>query len=514
MRVMGDVLRLNAKRYPDKIAIMTDGEELSYRELNTRCNKIANGLLSSGVRPGDRVAVFALNCLDYVAIVYAIFKCGAICVPANFRYKGNELAYVVNNAGPKTLFHDRDLAATLSSASNQFSSTPAFVSISGDAMAGGRTLSEFADGQSSDEPDVEVDPSNVAFIMYTSGTTGFPKGVLSSHHAYLQVAVGLIYEGDLRHDDVALCALPLFHNGGINAMVLPTLVVGGCCYIHRGSFEPETILGIVREYRISVTLWVPTILAKLVNDPATRKNDCSSLTKIWYGSSAINPTTMTAAKEVFKAEFYQWYGQTETGMVSVLRPEDHAERSQFTGREIYNAEIRVVDENMNDTPVGEVGEIITLQKNQGMIGYYKMPQATEKIIRNGWIHTEDLARVEGNGYFTVVDRLRDMIISGAENVYSKEIEDIIATHPAVLEVAVFGIPDETWGEVVCASVVKKEGYGQVDEKAIIGFCSSRMAGYKKPKRVEFRDELPKNAAGKVTKNVLRSPYWEGRTKRV
>ncbi len=513
MRVMGDVVRLNAKRYPDNTAILTEGEKLTYRELNTRCNQVANGLLAYGVRPGDRVAVFALNCLDYIAVVYAILKCGAICVPANFRYKRDELVYVINNSVPKILFHDGDLAMTVASASDQFISPTQLVAINGEAVQGGRTMAALMEGQPVDQPSVDVDPASAAFIMYTSGTTGFPKGVLFSHHAYLQVAAGLVYEGDVRHDDVMLCTLPLFHNGGINAMVLPALLVGGSCYIHKGSFEPDVILGIVQKYRVTVTMWVPTMLARLVSGQAVHKYDCSSLKKIWYGSSAISPTTLNASREVFKANFYQWYGQTETGMVSILRPEDHEERSQFTGREIYNAEIRVVDEHMNDTPIGEVGEIITVQKGLGMIGYYNMPQATEKAIRDGWIHTEDLARVEDGGYFTIVDRLRDMIISGAENIYPKEVEDIIAAHPGVLEVAVFGIPDDMWGEVVCASVVPKQGV-QLDEKEIIEFCASRMAGFKKPKRVEFRGELPKNAAGKVTKNPLREPYWAGRNKRI
>ena len=333
MRVMGDVVRLNARRYSDKTAIMTEGEQLAYRELNTRCNRIANGLVALGVRQGDRVAVFALNCLDYVAVVYAILKCGAVCVPANFRYKNEELVYVINNSAPRVLFHDRDLASTVSGVRDQFPSKPQIVAISGDAVPGGRTMADLMEGASPDEPPVEVDSASAAFIMYTSGTTGFPKGVLFSHHAYLQVAAGLVYEGDVRHEDVMLCAVPLFHNAGINAMVLPALVVGGASYIHRGSFDPDAILRIVQKYRVTVTMWVPTMLAKLVNDPAVRKYDCSSLKKIWYGSSAVSPTTLDASRKAFKADFYQWYGQTETGMVSVLRPEDHAERSQFTGRE-------------------------------------------------------------------------------------------------------------------------------------------------------------------------------------
>jgi fatty-acyl-CoA synthase len=217
--------------------------------------------------------------------------------------------------------------------------------------------------------------------------------------------------------------------------------------------------------------------------------------------------------EVFKAGFYQWYGQVETGMVSILKPEDHLERSQCTGREMFNADLRIVDEEGKDTPIGEVGEIISAQKPLGMIGYYKMEEADKRTVRDGWIHTEDLARVEGNGYFTIVDRLRDMIISGAENIYPKEIEDVISRHPGVREVAVFGIPDEIYGESVCAVVVRKEGHS-LDQEEIINFCASKLSSYKKPKRVDFIGELPKNASGKVTKNVLREPYWENRKRKV
>jgi acyl-CoA synthetase (AMP-forming)/AMP-acid ligase II len=307
--------------------------------------------------------------------------------------------------------------------------------------------------------------------------------------------------------------MPIFHNAGVNAMILPTLMMGGTCVITSGSFEPDGILTTVNQYGITVTMWVPTMLARLVNHPGVANYDCSCLRKIWYGSSAISPTVLDAAQKVFKAGFYQWYGQTETGMVSVLRPEDHVKRSQSTGREIFNAEIRIVDDEGRDVPVGEVGEIITAQMPLGMLSYYGQEEATERAMRDGWIHTEDLARVEEDGYFTVVDRLRDMIISGAENIYPKEIEDVISGHPGVEEVVAFGIPDEMWGEAVCVAVVRKKGH-QLDQADIVDFCASRISSYKKPKVVEFRDDLPKNAVGKVTKNVLREPYWAGRAKRV
>jgi fatty-acyl-CoA synthase len=200
-------------------------------------------------------------------------------------------------------------------------------------------------------------------------------------------------------------------------------------------------------------------------------------------------------------------------MVSVLRPSDHMHHSQWTGREVFNAELRIVDEKGEDTPEGEIGEIISAQEHLGMIGYHKMDAANKKTIRKGWIHTGDLARVEENGYFTIVDRMKDVIISGAENIYPQEIENVLLRHPGVREVTVFGIPDEVYGESVCAVVVKKEGV-QMGLQDVIDFCASQISSYKKPKRIEFVDELPKNASGKVTKNVLREPYWVGHEKRV
>ncbi len=513
MRVYGDIVRLNAKRYPAKKAVIMSESFLTYDQLNARVNQAADGLLSLGIEAGDRVAIHASNCLEYIVLIYAVMKCGCISVPTNFRYKTGELVYVINNSKPKVLFYGKEFASIVDDARPQFLCPVQIIAMSGEGIQGSTTLGNLMDGKSTAEPLVNVDPSSPAFIMYTSGTTGFPKGVLLSHSTYLALAIGMAYEGDLKHDDIMMVNLPIFHNAGANALILPSLMIGATCIITDGSFDPDKVLSAVSQYGATVTMWVPTMLARLVSHPRVGHYDCSCLKKIWYGSSAISPTVLEAARNVFKADFYQFYGQTETGsMLSVLRPEDHIKRSQFSGREMFNVEIRIVDADGNDTPVGKIGEIIS-QRALGMIGYYGQAEATEHAIRNGWIHTGDLARVEEGGYFTVVDRARDMIISGAENIYPKEIEDIIISHPGVEEVAVFGIPDEMWGEVVCAAIVPKEGY-QLNQNDIINFCTSRFSSYKKPKVVEFRTELPKNAAGKITKNVLRDPYWAGRARRV
>lgn len=514
MRVIGDVIRLNAKRHPDKTCLIMDERSMTYGQLNGEVNRLSRGLAGLGVGPGDKVAILALNCLEYPLIVYAIVKTGATVVPINFRYKKNEIVYVVNNSEPKLLFYGAEFAELIGQARPSFELPLKLVSINGGACENSIRMSDLMEGQSASEPQITVDPSSPAFIMYTSGTTGFPKGTLFSHSSYIEIFEGMIYEGDLKHDDTSLVCIPLFHNGGLNGVLQPALMVGGTAVVMSKGFDAEKVLDAVERYRITTTMWVPTQLTMLINYPNVSKWNTSSLNKINYGSSAISPATLEGAMEVFRnVGFYQWYGQVETGMVSVLRPEDHKERSQCTGREMFNADLRIVDEDENDVPAGGTGEVISAQKPLGMIGYFKMDEANRSTIIDGWIHTGDVARVEGDGYFTIVDRLRDMIISGAENIYPKEIEDVLTRHQGVLEAAVFGIPDDVYGEAVCAAVVAKQGY-RLQEQEVIDFCALRLSGYKKPKRVVFIGELPKNANGKVTKNVLREPYWAGRSKRV
>ena len=296
-------------------------------------------------------------------------------------------------------------------------------------------------------------------------------------------------------------------------MLQPTLQMGATAVIMDRGFDPEEFLDTIARNHVSLTMVVPTQLVMLINSPGILKYKIPTLKKMWYGSSAISPEVLEAAMDLFRINFYQWFGQSEAGIVGRLRPEDHEDHSQFTARENFNADIRIVDEQGNDTPVGEVGEIISAQKYLGMIGYHNMEEETRKVIRNGWVHTEDLARVEKEGFFTIVDRKRDMINSGGENIYSKELEDVIMRIPAVKEVAVFGIPDDIWGEAVCAMIVKKDNC-EIEADEVIEFCASNLAGYKKPKKVEFIAELPKNPSGKIIKNPLREAFWKDRKKRV
>lgn len=513
MRVMGDVPRLNAKRYPDKKALVMDDQSLTYSQFNDRVNLTANGLLAAGIQAGDRVAVLAVNFLEYPVLVYAALKIGAVVVPVNFRYQRSELAYAVNDASPKAMFFGPELAQLVAETKDDFQNPIKLIAVGASGGPEDLTWDQLIQGRTEAEPGPGPEPDWPAMIMYTSGTTGFPKGVIYSHAAYLNVAAGLCLEGDLGHNDVTMVGLPLFHNGGLNATTLPTLLLGGTVVVMAKGFDPDTVLEAVDRYGVTMTMWVPTMLAMLVNHPRAKDYDLSSLDKIWYGSSAISPTVLQASQKLFRAGFYQWYGQTETGMNSVLRPEDHDRYAHCTGREIFNSEIRILDESGAEVPVGGVGEIVCAQKLLGMSGYWNLTEKTEAAIRDGWIHTGDLARVEGDGFFTIVDRIKDMIISGAENIYPKEIEDLLMTHGGIREAAVIGIPDDLYGESVCAVVVPKPGQ-DLTEEGIIDFCADKLARYKKPKKVVFMDDLPKNAAGKVTKNPLREPFWADRDKRI
>jgi acyl-CoA synthetase (AMP-forming)/AMP-acid ligase II len=499
MLTLADIPRLGRRRCPEKIAISMGSESLTYADFDQRVNQVANKLIGMGVHPGDRVALFANNSLDYPVVVYAIAKCAAIAVPINFRFQIGELAFVLKDATPVVLFVGVDLADLADSALSELDSPPQIIAI--DSLAQG-------DGT---QPDVAVDPDAAAMLMFTSGTTGFPKGVLFSHKAYLAVGHCLIIDGDLNRHDNVMIPLPLFHNGGLNALLLPSLMVGATAVVTERGFDPDEILKTIETRAISLTLLVPTMLAMLINHEGSNRYNVLSLRKIWYGSSPIRSTVLTASMDFFDADFYQLYGQTETGVNSILRPEDHAERSQCTGRDMISAELRIVDEDGRDIPVNGIGEIISAQHPLGMIGYFGNPEATIATIRDGWIHTGDLARVDGDGFFTVVGRMEDMIISGAENIYPKEIEDAILTLPAVRDVAVFGIPDDVYGEAVCAAVVLKPDTEATDQE-IITHCEKHIARYKRPRLVEFHQELPKNAAGKITKNILRSPHWSGREK--
>ena len=497
MRVIGDLSRLNARRYPDKPALVMDGARITYAELDARSNRLAHALISMGLEPGERAALLSYNSLEFAVAVQAVAKCGAILVPLNFRLAAPEIRRVLADAEPKVLFIEPGFAGLVDEALQGQPGRPRIILLDDAAVW---------EAQPATPPPVEVDPESPCVILYTSGTTGQPKGVLASHAMYFRMFAAQSIEARLIHDEVFLIAVPMFHAAGLNMALNQCLYMGSSGIIHRGPFDEEVILGLIQDHRITLAILVPTTLSLLAFHARLAEFDVSSLRHIFYGSMPITPRVLDRAMERFpEVLFFQGYGSTECGMVGVLRAEDHPRYSQHTGRQAILTESRIVDEHGRDVAVGGVGEIIVRQASMGMIGYWRNPAATAETIRDGWIWSGDLARVDGDGLFTLVDRRKDVIISGGENIYPKEVETVLAEHPAVREVAVFGIPDERYGETVCAAVAFRPG-AEATAEDLQAFCVGKLASYKRPRRIDIHDALPRNASDKIQKPLLRAAY--------
>lgn len=508
MRLIGDLLRMNAIRYPDKTALIMDDAAMTYAELDRRSNALAHALIAMGIKPGDRVALLSMNRLEYPIVTQGVAKTGAILVPLNFRFGAREIKYVLGNSEPVSLFMETSYQAVVEEALADGGLSPRRLLI--DAPADNpESMAGIMAGAPMTDPGIDIDPNAPCVIMYTSGTTGFPKGVLVSHNTYYRMYAAHAIEARLTHQEVFLIAVPMFHAAGMNMALHQTFYLGATGIVHRGKFDVDAILGLIQRHRITLVILVPMTVSLLAHHPRLGEYDLTSLDKIFYGSASITPDILNKAREVFPtAKFTQFYGSTEGGMVSVLRSEDHARFSQTSGCQTILSETRIVKDNGEPAKVGETGEVIVRQCSMGMIGYWRNEKATRETIRNGWIYTGDLARVEPEGFLTVVDRRSDLIITGGENVYPREVELVLAEHPAVREVAVFGVPDPLYGQSVRAAVALWPNK-EVDEKALIEYTRARIAAYKCPRRVDFHDNLPRNAADKIQKNILRQQA-EGR----
>lgn len=375
-------------------------------------------------------------------------------------------------------------------------------------------MGALAAGQRTTAPAIAVDPDSAAMVLYTSGTTGRPKGVLFSHAKLFRMFTATAIEARLTHEDIYLVAVPLFHTAGMNLALNQALFMGATGIVQRGRFDPATIFALIQRHRITLAILVPTTVGLLANHPEVPAYDLSSLHKIFYGSMPIASQVLDKARQVFGGvRFNQIYGSTECGMVGILRAEDHERWSQTTGREALLTTCRIADQDGAAVPVGGIGEVVVEQAGMGMIGYWRNDAATAETIRDGWIHSGDLARVEEEGLFTLVGGIKDVINSGGENIYPKEVETLIASHPAVREVAVFGIPDERYGETVCAALALRPGMTASAEQ-IEEFCAEHLARFKRPRRIEFHDALPRNASDKIVKTALRAPHWQGRSRMI
>jgi long-chain acyl-CoA synthetase len=490
-------LRRAVQVAPERAAVRFEDVELTYAETWDRCRRLAGALHRLGLQRGDRVAVVAQNSHRSLELFQAVPGAGLALVPLNHRHADAELRYAIEDAGARVLFADREVAGL-----------PACVEHVVDAADGYEEL--LAAAEPADFPD-DVSEDDLAGLFYTGGTTGRSKGVMLRHRSLLAHAMHLQAVLPFEQDTCFLLVAPMFHLAGTLGVLATTWHAGRQVVMR--AFDAAGALDLIARERVTVTQVVPSMLAAMCDEQLERPRDVSSLRHLTFGGAPSATETLRRARRAFPdAEMMTMYGATETAPLVTALPGLHrlldAPQAHSCGRPLIGVEARVVDpDDRTPVAVGEVGEV-TVRGPNVMLGYWHKPEQTDAVLVDGWYHTGDLGRLDGHGYLYLVDRAKDMIVSGGENVYSTEVEDVLYRHPAVREAAVFGVPDPRWGEAVHAVVVPRSA---VTEEELIAHCRESIAGYKVPKRIELREEpLPKSGAGKLLKRELRAPYWEGR----
>jgi acyl-CoA synthetase (AMP-forming)/AMP-acid ligase II len=499
---------------PDDPALTYAGTTRTWAELARRVRQNAAAQRAAGLVPGDRVAVLDLNHPSCLEVTLACAQAGTANAVVNFRLAPPEIVYVINDAKARVLFVGPEFAAAVEQVRDELPSVELVVPVGGDADGYEAWLAAH-------EPDPAVhtaDPADCFVQLYTSGTTGFPKGAQLTHRGMLSHSSNVAHDFDLDGDSRVQVAMPLFHVGGTSYALLA--VSRGAHVVMLRTPDPAAVVESLESQRITHTFLVPALLAAMTQVPGVGERDFSALRALSYGASPMPLPVMRACLKLFPGVMHQVYGMTEAcGVVSSLGPADHgdpavAHRLVSAGTPIHGVEIEIRDPATGDpVPTGEPGEI-WVRTEQLLGGYWGRPEATAAAITpDGWLRTGDGGHMDGDGYVYVTDRIKDMIISGGENIYPAEIERVLAEHPAVADVAVIGVPDERWGEVPKAVVVPDPGT-TVDPDALIAWCREHLAAFKCPKSVDLLDELPRNPTGKVLKKELRKPYWEGRERTI
>jgi len=514
---LAQTLRRSAQLYGDRLALVEGDHRQSWSEFEARVARLAGGLAARGVAPGDRVAMVAHNSYRYVEFFYACFWAGAVAVPLNTRWAGPELAFALEDSGTKVVCADADHAARVEALRETCNLRHCLLASDGAPPPGWEAFDALAEAPRL--ADQGAGHTDLACLFYTGGTTGRSKGVMLSHGNILANSLTAMINMDIREDSVHLHVSPMFHVAG-GARIFSTTLAGGR-HVVIPRFEPKPFLQTLEREGVTITIIVPTMLARLVREPALADTDLSALKLLTYGASPMPEALLRdAMAKLPGVRFLQSYGMTELSPVAtVLTPDYHvfegpkAGKTASAGQPAYNADVVVLGEDGQPLPPGQIGEIC-VRGPMVMQGYWKQPELTADALRGGYMHTGDAGYFDEDGFLFIVDRLKDMIVSGGENVYSAEVEDALYSHPAVQECAVIGIPSEQWGEAVHAVVVLKAGQS-VSEADLIAHCKARIAGFKVPRSVTFSEsELPKSGPGKILKTDLRAPFWAGRDRAV
>lgn len=506
------------QHHPGMTATICGSRSQTFAELYARVTRLAGCLASRNLAKGARIAVLALNSDHYLEVYLATAWAGCVIVPANFRWSPAEIAYSLNDAGCAALMVDQHHAALVPTLQEQCPGLQHVILMGGAEESGDLPGLDALIEASAPLPNTGAGGDDLLGIFYTGGTTGRPKGVMLSHANLCSSGLSMLAEGVFNEGSVGLHVAPMFH---LADMLLTTcLVLRGCTHVMLPAFSPEAVLDHVARFRVTDTLVVPAMLQAIVDHPAIRSFDTSSLSNILYGASPASETLLRRTMAAFPGvRLTQGYGMTESAAFICALPwhqhvvdHDGPNRLRAAGRSTFDAHLRIVDSDDREVPRGEIGEIIVKGPNV-MQGYYNMPEATAEALRGGWLHTGDMAWMDEEGYVFIVDRAKDMIISGGENIYSAEVENAVASHPAVATNAVIGIPHEQMGEAVHVALVLRPGC-ELTLEALQAHCRTLIAGYKVPRSMEIRPGLPLSGAGKILKTDLREPFWKGRDRAV
>ncbi len=518
---VGDLFDSCSSSYGSHTAIKYNELSYTYRQMGENAYRLANAFLELGLQKGQRVAFLMSNCPEYIFTEYALAKIGAVRVPLAVLLSSDDHIYMMNHSEAVVLVYHEKLTERVLAMIPRLETVKYFICVSSDPAkvpAGHLHLQSMMASHTSQPTHVEVTSDDLCGIYYTGGTTGRPKGVMLSHRAWVNAVILEMLELSLGRDETFAYMTPMTHAGGV--LLLPVLMRRGICLIME-SFSPIHFLEQVEKEKVTAAMLVPTMIYSLLDFPDWAKYDTSSLRDILYGAAPIAPERLKQAITRYGPIFSQYYGQTESPMIlTALQKEEHVidnperERQIFSscGRATITTQIKLIDENGKEVSGGEVGEIVA-RSTFMMDGYYKDPEKTAATIQDGWLHTGDMARRDEDGFIYIVDRAKDMIISGGYNIFPREVEDVLFEHEAVKQVAVIGVPDDKWGEATKAIVVLNPGKS-VTEAELIQFVKSRKGSLLAPKSVEFWEAIPLTNLGKLDKKKIREPYWRGRDRQI